>query len=66
MIKFLTSAKATAAACIFDQAVIALGAAKASNWMFTGNADLGGRSPIEAIRQGDDKLVLACIERMAA
>jgi len=70
MIEFVTSPKGKIASDIFDQAKEALGVKAASNWMFTANAWLDGRSPIEAIRQGNEKDVRCAVgmlkERKAA
>ena len=40
-------------ATIFDQVAARIGAVAASAWMFSANANLGGRAPIQALREGD-------------
>jgi hypothetical protein len=64
MVEFTTSPKGKIAAAIFDQAKDALGVAKAGQWMFTANTWLGGRTPIQAIRQGDEVLARRAADQL--
>lgn len=61
MIEFLTSPKGKIAAEVYDQAKAVLGVANAANWMFTANAWLDGKTPIQAIREGKEKDVRCCV-----
>jgi hypothetical protein len=49
------------ARALFDTAAKSIGAAKASRWFFSGHDELGGRSPIEALKQGDRPEVRASL-----
>lgn len=40
------------AGTVFEDAVARIGPAAASNWMFCGNAELDGSSPLQAIKAG--------------
>lgn len=64
MIEFVTSPKGLIAANIFDQVKEALNIVQASQWMFTPNAWLDGRTPIGAIREGDAELVERAVNRL--
>lgn len=59
MIEFVTSPKGEIASDVFDVVKKALGVVKASQWMFTANAWFNGRSPMQAIREGDGDAVKA-------
>lgn len=61
MVEFVTSPKGKIAADIFDQAKAALGVKAAGTWMFTANAWLDGKTPIQAIREGKEKDVRCCV-----
>lgn len=53
-----THPKSRLAGALFDLAAQKLGSAvAASRWMFSGNSSLAGRSPIEALKAGDDDSV---------
>lgn len=66
MVEFVTSPKAQIAAHVFEQVKDVLGVTAASNWMFSANSWLDGRSPIEAIREGHDTLAQLAVEKMKA
>jgi len=52
------------AAEIYDQAVILIGPADASTWLLTANDGLGGRSPLQAIKDGDVEVVHELVEEL--
>ena len=57
----VTSPKGKLAREIFDTVEKVIGVTQASRWLFSGCDGLGGRSPIEALRAGDEQQVRKCV-----
>ena len=54
---FLVDRRVRAAGDIYELVKERIGVIKATKWMFSGLEELGGRSPVQAIREGDTEAV---------
>lgn len=64
MIEFVTSPKGKIAADIFDEVKELLGVTAASKWMFSANAWLDGKTPIQMIREDEPFLVWMAVQKI--
>lgn len=61
-----THPKSKLAGDLFDLVAAKLGAVAASRFMFSGNDQLNGRSPIEALKAGDNEQVKQVVMMIGA
>lgn len=54
---FLVDRRVRAAGDIYELVKERIGVIRATKWMFSGMEELGGRSPVQAIRAGDIETV---------
>jgi hypothetical protein len=57
MPEYLVNAKAAAYAEVYDLIKARIGAVEATKWMFNGLYELAGKSPVQAIREGEAEVV---------